>query len=58
MVGIGEYIDRNGNHCNFVIKPVLRNQWSNKAEKVTLEKCGSIFKKHFGDKPIEFKEMI
>jgi hypothetical protein len=58
MVGIGEHIDRNGNHCNFVIKPELRNQWINEAEKVTLEKCGSIFKKHFGDKPVGFKEMI
>ena len=44
MVGIGEHIDRNGNHCNFVIKPELRNQWSHEAEKVTLEKCGRISK--------------
>ena len=58
IFGIGEHIDRNGNHCNFVIKPQLRNQWSNEDEKLSLEKCGSIFKKHFGDKPVGFEEMI
>jgi hypothetical protein len=58
MVGIGEHTDRNGNHCNFVIKPEMRNQWKNEAEKITLNECGNIFKKHFGDKPVRFKEMI
>ena len=58
MVGIGEHLDRKGNHCNFVINPKLRNQWSNEAETTMMNKCGSIFKKHFGDKPVGFKEMI
>ena len=58
MVGIGEHLDRKGNHCNFVINPKLRNQWSNEAEKTMMNKCGIIFKKHFGNKPVGFKEMI
>lgn len=58
MVGIGKHTDRNGNHCNFVIKPETRNEWKNKAEMITLNECGNIFKKHFGDKPVRFKEMI
>ena len=58
MVGIGEHLDRKGNHCNFVINPKLRNQWSNEAEKTMMNKCGIIFKKRFGNKPVGFKEMI
>jgi hypothetical protein len=58
MVGIGEHTDRFGNHCNFVIKPELRNSWTNEAEKLILKECGHIFEKHFGDKPVGFKEMI
>jgi len=58
MVGIGEHIDRKGVHCIFVIKPELRNQWSNEAEKITLQKCGNIFKKHFENKPVGFKELL
>lgn len=43
MVGTGEHIDMKGVHCNFVIKPELGNQWSNEAEKVTLQKCGDMW---------------
>jgi hypothetical protein len=28
------------------------SQWSNEAEKTILNKCGCIFKKHFGNKPV------
>ena len=47
MVEIGDHIDMKGNHCNFVIRPEFRNQWSCKAEKITLLKCGEIFQRHF-----------
>ena len=44
MVGVGEHLDRKGDHCKFVIKPKLRKKWSNEAEKTILNKCGSVFK--------------
>jgi len=58
MVGIGEHIDRNGVHCDFVIKPEFRNQWSSEVEKTMMKKSGFIFKKHFGGKSVGFEEMI
>ena len=58
MVGIGPHVDRKGVLCDFVIKQEFRNQWSHETEKITLQKCGDIFKKHFSDKPVGFNEMI
>lgn len=58
MVGIGSRVDRKGVFCDFVIKPEFRKQWSREAEKVTLQRCGDIFKRHFSDKPVGFNEMI
>jgi hypothetical protein len=58
MVGIGEHIDRNGVHCNFVIKPELKNQWSSEAKKMMINKCGNVFKKHFEGKSVRFEELI
>jgi hypothetical protein len=58
MVGVGEHLDRKGDHCDFVIKPKLRKKWSNEAEKTILNKCGCIFKKYFGKKTVGFKEML
>ena len=58
MVGIGEHIDRNGQHTDFVLKPKFRTRWSNEEEKVTMNKCGGIFEAQFKDKCVGYHEMI
>ena len=34
------------------------SQWSNETEKTILNKCGCIFKKHFGNKPVQGRNCI
>ena len=59
MIGIGKHIDQMvGQHCNFVMTKKHRNLWSNIKESMTLQKCGEIFKKQFGDKEVGFNEML
>jgi hypothetical protein len=58
MVGIGEHINRNGQHTDFVLRPKFRTMWSNEEEKMTMSKCGGIFEAQFKDKSVGYKEMI
>lgn len=58
MVGIGEHLNRNGQHTDFVLKPKYRTMWSNEEEKMTMSKCGGIFEAQFKDKSVGYKEMI
>jgi hypothetical protein len=37
MVGIGEHINRNGQHTDFVLRPKFRTLWSNEEEKMTIK---------------------
>ena len=58
MVGIGEHLNRNGHHTDFVLRPKFRTMWSNEEEKMTMSKCGGIFEAQFKDKSVGYKEMI
>ena len=58
MVGIGEHLNRNGHHTDFVLRPKFRTMWSNEEEKMTMRKCGGIFEAQFKDKSVGYKEMI
>jgi hypothetical protein len=58
MVGIGEHLNRFGQHTDFVLRPKFRTMWSNEEEKMTMSKCGGIFEAQFKDKSVGYKEMI
>ena len=58
MVGIGEHLNRNGQHTDFVLKPKYRTMWSNEEEKMMMSKCGRIFEAQFNNKSVGYKEMI
>ena len=58
MVGIGEHLNRNGQHTDFVLKPKFRTMWTIEEEKMTMSKCGRIFEAQFKDKSVGYKEMI
>ena len=58
MIGIGEHLDVQGHHCNFVLKDDKRHMWTDTDENLIMIDCGRIFKEHFGGKDVGYDDMI